>query len=266
MDDLATVVDAPCREVSAEEIAHYRAFGWVKLKRFVHPDIVRLLLDRATRRMGTDGDSNDPYGLNQSYFNAEYAGGLEDETIRGLIDGVGRNAKKMMVRRGVDVRYFTDFFAPKLPSSRETRNAGNGITDFHQDFITFGVDRTGGLTFWMALEDYGPESGTMSFISKSHELGVTGSYHKGDARVAYPELLDLETTEAMSYAPGDVTVHSHLTVHGAGLNLTDRPRWAYLILLQPSDACYNGGYSEVMDVTRLKQDDQLPDHIYPIIG
>src|SRR3546814_1254752 len=47
---------------------------------------------------------------------------------------------------------FSDFFAPKLPAAKKTRNAGNGATSFHQDYITFAVDRTGGMTFWLALE------------------------------------------------------------------------------------------------------------------
>src|SRR3546814_3805579 len=65
---------------------------------------------------------------------------------------------------------FSDFFAPKLPAAKKTRNAGNGATSFHQDYITFAVDRTGGMTFWLALEDYGPEFGTMRSEEHTSEL------------------------------------------------------------------------------------------------
>src|SRR3546814_12083391 len=74
--------------------------------------------------------------------------------------------------------------------AKKTRNAGNGATSFHQDYITFAVDRTGGMTFWLALEDYGPEFGTMSFVNRSQNLGVIGSYRTyggGDARDVFPE-------------------------------------------------------------------------------
>src|SRR3546814_15808436 len=96
-----------------------------------------------------------------------------------LLEGVGKSARQLL-RRGahVGVRYFSDFFAPKLPAAKKTRNAGNGATSFHQDYITFAVDRTGGMTFWLALEDYGPEFGTMSFVNRSQNLGVIGRYDR----------------------------------------------------------------------------------------
>lgn len=266
----AGTVPYPCRLVTSDEVAHYREHGWVKLKGFVHPDIVKILMDTAHRRMGEDGDSNEAYGLNQPYFNAEYGAGLTVEPIRVLIEEVGRSAHSLMARKsGVGVRYFTDFFAPKLPSGKETRNAGNGPTAFHQDFITFAVDRSGGMTFWISLEDYGPETGTMSFISGSHRLGVMGSYHTyggGDVRDIYPELLDMEMSEPMSYAAGDVTVHSHLTIHGAGANLTDKPRWSYLVLTQPADVCWNGAPSEAFDSTGMTLNQALEGDQFPVIG
>ena len=115
---------------------------------------------------------------------------------------------------GVGVRYYSDFFVPKLPSSKESRHGGNGPTAFHQDFITFAVDRSGGMTFWFPLEAYGPEAGTMSFVNGSHRAGVLGdytTYGDGDALDVFPELRELEMSEPMTYEVGDITVHTHLT-------------------------------------------------------
>jgi hypothetical protein len=267
MGSVAETALAPCREITDNEVADYLRDGWVKLEGFVRPETTALLLEIAYQRMGEDGDSNAPYGLNQPFFNAEFGDGLSQPEVRALIGGIGRASRRLMNRRGnVGVRYFTDFFAPKLPSAKETRNAGNGPTDFHQDFMTFGVDRTGGMTFWISLEDYGPEFGTMSFINGSHRLGVLGGYHKGDLRSFYPELLDLKMSEPTTYKAGDITVHSHLTVHGAGRNVTDRPRWPYVVLTQPADVCYNGGYTEAFDPTGMERDQPLPDDRFPIIG
>jgi ectoine hydroxylase-related dioxygenase (phytanoyl-CoA dioxygenase family) len=93
------------------------------------------------------------------------------------------------------VRLFNDFFAPKLPSAKKTRNAGNGATSFHQDYITFAVDRTGGMTFWTPLEAYGSEAGPMSFLNGSHKLGVMGTYSSyvgQDIRDVFPQLRECE--------------------------------------------------------------------------
>ncbi len=127
------------------------------------------------------------------------------------------------------------------------------------------------MTFWLALEDYGPEFGTMSFVSGSHRLGVLGNYRtyqKGeDLLDIYPNLrTELGVSEPMVYAAGDVTVHSHMTVHGAGSNVTNRPRWAYLMLVQPVDACWTGAPAEAFDHTGMKINEPLPEDRFPSLA
>ena len=87
----------PCRSVTAEEIAHYKERGWVKLKRFVDPETIDLLLKVARQRMGDDGDSSE--GISQPYFTVGYSGGLTNPPIRRLMDQVGENAKALMDRK-----------------------------------------------------------------------------------------------------------------------------------------------------------------------
>jgi hypothetical protein len=265
--------------VTPEEVAHYQELGWVKLKGFVRTDLVKLILRSALERMGEDADSNaiiDIIGPGVekkiAYFNAEYGGGLANPPVRSLIGHVGKNGQLLMSRsRSEGVKYFSDFYAPKLPSSKQAKHGGNGPTSFHQDFINFSVDRSGGMTFWLALEDYGPEFGTMSFVNGSHRLGVLGNYRtyrKGeDLLDIYPNLRNEQTIcEPMSYAAGDVTVHSHMTVHGAGANLTDRPRWAYLMLVQPADACWTGAPAEAFDSTGMQINEPLPEDRFPTLA
>jgi len=270
MQNQKTLEGGLCRSVTREEVTHYQEHGWVKLKKFVQPEMLQILLNTALQKMGDDGDSNAAYGLNQPYFNAEYCGGLQHPAIRPLLESMGKGAKALMARHAdVGVRYFSDFFAPKLPSTKVTKNAGNGATAFHQDFITFAVDRTGGMTFWVPLEAYGPQAGTMSFVSRSHRLGVMGSYHTygdGDVLDAFPELRELDMSEQMVYELGDITVHSHLTIHGAGKNMMDKPRWAYIFLAQPADVCWNGAPSEAFDPTGMQPNQRLDDERFPILS
>ena len=222
--------------------------------------------------MGEDGDSNPPYGIDQPYFNAQYGGLYANPEVRPIFDGIGQAAKRLMARReNVGVRLFSDFFGPKLPAARKTKNQGNGPTSFHQDYITFAVDRSGGMTFWIPLEPYGPQAGTMSFIEKSHQLGVLGNYtaYDGrDIREVWPELNDLKMSEPVTYELGDITVHNHMLVHGAGANHMDRPRWAYLILPQPADARWNGAPPEAFDPAahNMTPYGKFPDEGFPIIA
>src|SRR3546814_1556876 len=78
MPESSVAVAPSCRSVTAEEIAHYQEFGWVKLKGFVEPETVRFLLETARQRMGEDGDSTE--GISQPYFTVGYSGRSEEHT------------------------------------------------------------------------------------------------------------------------------------------------------------------------------------------
>ena len=117
--------------VTAEEVDHLHELGWVKLKAFVDPDVVGGMLDLAREAMGDDADSNPiPPGFEQAaadgefgldYFNAHRSFGMSNPVLRPLIDEVGQErhaAAAPVARRGepMGVRYYSDFFVPKLPS------------------------------------------------------------------------------------------------------------------------------------------------------
>lgn len=271
----AAALEAPCRIVTPEEIEHFHEFGWVQLKRFVDPSVLGRMFERARELMGDDADSNGPpVAEGVKYFNPQRSGGPSDPVMRPLLDEVGKSASLLLNRRKADgsrvaVRYYSDFFVPKLPAAKQSRHGGNGPTAYHQDFITFAVDRTGGMTFWFPLEAYGPEAGTMSFVNGSHQVGVLGDYTTyggGDALDAFPELRDRQMSDPITYELGDITVHTHLTIHGAGPNLMDRPRWAYLLVTQPEDVCWNGSPCPNFDTSGMAPWAPLNDERFPVIG
>ena len=258
------------RDVTPEEIAHYRKFGWVKLEKFVPIAQVDALLAIAKERMGEDGDRNAP-PKSFSYFNPLTMRGLGHPVLGPVIKHCGRNARALMARKApVGIRYFTDYFRAKLPSEKASQHGGNGNTAWHQDYAASASDRSGGMVFWLALTDLTPDSGTMAFLSRSHRFGAMGhytTYGEGNLLDAYPELLDeCTTTENQSYCAGDVTVHSNLCVHSAGVNLTDRPRWTYMVIVNPADACWNGGPADAFDTTGLRLHEVMDDGRFPVIG
>ena len=270
MDAVLSEEKTRFREVTPAEIAHYREFGWVKLKAFVPTAQVAELLAIAKGKMGESGDRNaPPQGF--SYFNPLTMRGLGHPILGPIIRHCGRNARALMARKApVGVRYFTDFFAAKLPSGNPSDHGGNGSSDWHQDYAAAASDRAGGMVFWLALADLMPESGTMAFLNGSHKFGPMGhytTYGKGNLLDAYPELLDhCEATGHQSYSAGDVTVHSNLCVHSAGLNRTDRPRWTYMVIVNPADACWNGGPADAFDTKGLRLYEIMDDGRFPVIG
>ncbi len=110
------------------------------LKGFVDPDVVRKMLAIARDEMGDDADSNprqadapaEADGEEQgglAYFNVGQSAGLTDPVMRPLIDEVGKSASVLQRRRAPDgtavgTRYYADFFAPKLPSTKTARHGG----------------------------------------------------------------------------------------------------------------------------------------------
>jgi Phytanoyl-CoA dioxygenase (PhyH) len=262
---------AAFRSVTPEEVAHYQKFGWVMLKQFVPIPRVDQLLAMAKDRMGDDGDRNAP-PQKFEYFNPLTMRGLKDPVLGPVIEHVGRNARALMARRApVGIRYFTDYFAVKLPSKkRNALRGGAGSSDWHQDYAASASDRSGGMVFWLALADLTPDLGTMAFLNGSHRYGVMGhytTYGKRNLLDSYPELLDNCTSSGnLSYAAGDVTVHSNLSVHSAGLNVTDNPRWTYIVIVNPADACWTGGPADAFDTTGLRLHEEMDDGRFPIIG
>jgi hypothetical protein len=270
MDAGLSATTALFRDVTPEEIARYRDCGWVKLEKFVPASEVDKLLAMAKDLMGEDGDRNPPSKA-FSYFNPLTMRGLDDPVLRPIIDHVGRNAKALMARRApVGIRYFTDYFAVKLPSQTPSEHGGKGSSDWHQDYAASASDRSGGMVFWLALTDLAPPSGTMRFLNGSHRFGVMGhfaTYGNGSLLDSYPELLDECTdSQQLSYAAGDVTVHSNMSVHAAGANLTDKPRWTYIVIVNPADACWNGGPADAFDTTGLQLHKEMDDGRFPLIG
>lgn len=284
VDVSTSLKTSPCREVTADEVEHLHEYGWVKLTQFVDPDVIASMLALGREKMGEDADSNPLSPALEAaakagaagieYFNAQRGTGMDSPVLRPLIEEVGRSAKILQQRvsadgGGLGTRYYSDFFVPKLPSSKAARHGGNGPTAFHQDFITFAVDRSGGMTFWFPLEEYGPEAGTMSFVNGSHKAGVMGdytTYDGGDALTAFPELQKLDRSEQMTYALGDITVHTHLTIHGAGANMMDRPRWAYILVTQPEDVCWNCAPCPNFDWTAMKPWEPFAEPRFPVIS
>lgn len=259
------------RAVTAEEIVHYQQFGWVKLEKFIPLDRINDLLAIAKYKMGEDGDRNAPPAA-FTYFNPLTMRGLKDPVLGPVIAHVGRNAKALMARNAsVGIRYFTDYFAVKLPAKKKkAEQGGAGSSDWHQDYAASASDRSGGMVFWMALTDLTPAKGTMAFLNGSHRFGVMGhyaSYGEKNLLDSYPEVGEqCASSGNLSYSAGDVTVHSNMTVHSAGANLTDTPRWTYIVIVNPADARWSGGPADAFDTAGLQLHREFDDERFPIIG
>jgi hypothetical protein len=239
------------REVSDEEVRHYRVNGWVKLDRLISPQLAAEILTSVRPQLeGADVAQRDFSGgvdtrgvgdrpqWRDLRFPARDSG-LEPLRTLAYSRDIGHNAQRL-IHRDVPVNYHADIIAVKMPRGHVASNP----TSWHQDWVNFPFDRVGFLSFWIALEDMPPERGVMRFLSGSHHegpLGKTGIGGESNLLSSYPYLeSEYPISDAFGLRAGDATVHSGMVVHGAPGNSTDEPRFAAILSYHPADTCYTG--------------------------
>ena len=229
------VLQAPVREVTDDEVAHYRERGWVRLPRLVAPDFVCDLRERALIRL------RERHGAFRNSF-VDQAFGQDRDIARhdeafaalALSPAIGRNVTRLLVGVGA-VRLQVTNLLIKEPSHDETV--------FHQDFPWMPMDRSAMLTVWLALSDVPADMGSLRFYDRSHLYGTLGRsfVREGDDQPAqHPWLADLELSPPLDLVTGDATVHSSLVVHGAPANRRDRPRLSFTATYFDASALYTG--------------------------
>jgi ectoine hydroxylase-related dioxygenase (phytanoyl-CoA dioxygenase family) len=89
------------------------------------------------------------------------------------------------------------------------------------------------ITFWMPLQDATEENGCMSFIEGSHTGSVLSHHSPSDDPTVHALECcgDFEPSEAVTcpLPVGSCSVHYGRTLHSAGGNRSDQPRYAYIL-------------------------------------
>ena len=265
-------VDQSIREITEDEVEHYRAHGWAKLEGLMTPALAGELLERAKARMGERADAempDDRPGLLNPHLEALWRNwqnpAEEDDFFRSVSQSspMGRLASRVLRRR--DVRWWADGILCKLPAAD-----GGARTPWHQDFPYLSHDRIGLLNVWVALVDMPPERGTMRFLNGSHRLGPMGRViHRTDGQ----DLVDLylwvadehEISEPLHLKPGDATIHDWMTVHMAPDNGTSEPRWAYTDSLFPAETLFTGAQQRRTDGLGLTINEPFDHPRFPVL-
>jgi ectoine hydroxylase-related dioxygenase (phytanoyl-CoA dioxygenase family) len=242
--------------LNAQRVAEYRREGFIKLPSVLDAASLAMLHDVcvATETEGPGGligEATDDESLagrfkyhNDERYSAMWSNAFDLRLRFGVVaDIVARLADVARALLGDDdVKVFWDKTFVKPPASEGTRESV-----WHQDFPYNPIDRRGMLTIWVALEDVPAESGALRFVPRSHHLGPLGRLDLVSQDYELDDILRSDDFDLVGDAvtvpllAGDATAHDALTLHGAGPNLTDRPRRAWTVVFMPGSTRYIGG-------------------------
>jgi ectoine hydroxylase-related dioxygenase (phytanoyl-CoA dioxygenase family) len=257
------------RLVTREEAAHLREHGWVKLKGLLSPDLAGELLERSKRLAAAQGTT--PHA--QEWWMNVYDPIQNDERFGslGFSRAMGLNAQRLM-QRSLGVLLYSNLLAVKIGAGLD--QAQSRESAWHQDGTDTPIDRASWVRFWIALDHVTPQMGGIRFLDRAHRIGPIGNEHLFGAdpsRVLlnkFPELAELDEAGPFEMQPGDATVHSMFTVHGAPLNTTSTPRWAFILSYMSDDTRYTASSDAAAllakaEAAGLKRGDRFKGDAYP---
>ena len=117
-------------------------------------------------------------------------------------------------------------------------------TAWHLDNPYWSFSSRDAISIWIALDDATIENGCMWYVPGSHKTAVRErnvgiGQNTGDLFNVYPEWRKIDTVPGIAKA-GTAAFHNGLTAHGAGANMTNRPRRAMTCAYMPDGCTYNG--------------------------
>jgi hypothetical protein len=169
-----------------------------------------------------------------------------DPVIHELVShpAIGRLAAKATGAKFVQVFATQTLIKPSAAAGApESGNVG-----WHQDLQYWDAFLEGELlTAWVAISDVTPQAGPMGFVRGSHRWGLlnAGNFFSGELdnlkqRIRAAHDAPWEEVPAI-LAPGSVSLHHKLAVHGSGPNREPWPRKSVAIHLRTENSSLRPG-------------------------
>ncbi|MCW5943709.1 MAG: phytanoyl-CoA dioxygenase family protein [Fimbriimonadaceae bacterium] len=146
-------------------------------------------------------------------------------------------------------------------------------TGWHLDNPYWSFSSRDALSLWVALDDATLGNGCLWYLPGTHR---TARYenagigpNQADLFKVYPEWRAIEPV-ACPCSAGSAVFHNGLVAHGAGANMTNRPRRAMTCAYMPDGSVFNGArnvlpsaYFESLTVGQVLDDDDVNPLIWP---
>lgn len=149
---------------------------------------------------------------------------------------------------------------------------------WHQDYSYWPIGEPKALTFWFALDEVDHSNGAMELAIGTHMLGerlpVAFGNEKPFMTVERPGVLPLprdptrENYKIFTYQfrPGQCGIHHALTWHGSTANLSDKPRFAFVLRYIAEGTLWLGEERMPYDDIGVKPGTRLTREHFPLAG
>jgi len=225
------------RPITDVEVDAYWAHGWVRLASLVDPTTCATLVEERRHLPAPDTAISNAV---DSAFSQVLAIIDKSALARAVFlhPVMGDNVSRLLHNKPTRVEQSN--LTVKQPAGA---CGAHGPTPFHQDFAYMPMDRSEMLTVWIALAPVSAEMGPLRFLDRSHHEGSLGRSFLRDGdetQIQHPWLDHCSMTSLLAMRPGDATVHSALTVHGASDNSGRMPRIVMTAAYFAADTLYTG--------------------------
>ncbi len=144
-------------------------------------------------------------------------------------------------------------------------------TGWHLDNLYWSFTSRNAISLWVALDDATLSNGCLYYIPGSQKTATNKNagigMNIGDLFKSYPEWREIEPI-ACPCPAGSAVFHNGLTAHGAGANMTNKPRRAMTCAYMPDGSTFNGVKNVLPDdyFHSLAVGDLLDnDHVNPLV-
>jgi ectoine hydroxylase-related dioxygenase (phytanoyl-CoA dioxygenase family) len=256
-------------DVTTEQIERYRKDGFLVIENFLTSSELaewRAAVEQAIEERdgikipGTKIKTGYDDGINQD---TDYYANVFDQLInlwqtsdrvRKLMKSpeLGKVASQLSGATGIRIWHDQALF--KRPWANPTA--------LHLDVPYWSFSVPNAISLWVALDDATQNNGCLYFLPGTHkktdyrDIGITRNMKA--IFTVYPELASVEAV-AVPMKAGSASFHNGLCIHGAGPNMTPRPRRAMTCAYMPEGATFNGQKNVLPDeyLSTLKIGDPL---------
>lgn len=235
-------------QLSGEQIDAYQKQGFVVLENFLDSGELeqwrRVTQEAVEQRLAAAGDQSFTGGLtNQADPDAYYArvftqclklADTHPEMRELMLDP--RLGKTAAALAGVDgIRIWHDQALFKQPFGNPT--------GWHLDNPHWSFSSRQSISIWVALDDATLSNGCLYYMpgtqnTARYDTAGIGEDIAGLFKI-YPEWREMDTV-ACPCPAGSAVFHNGLTAHGAGANMTNKPRRAMTCAYMPDGSTFNG--------------------------